>query len=565
MYEVMLTVMDAVVFSFWGWCLYRFCGSFLVLRRLKSREETVRPVPAESRRSFFKNGWPMWCFWTGWKWLVSIFTETDYNTVHLLLRTVVVYGALFLFLWVFYEGRRGTLLFSFVTFVAVSESSRFLAHAAMSLSNHLYDLIDPLVLEGRITDLEAYLRLIKIYACLMQVITNLIFMIILRGVLRRLSAGFAGGGQGFERAELKFLLLPGCTAIMFCVLLRIILVTVEDQIPQSLYEKYPLLTAVVPLLLILCLCLVLYSTRLFCRLRDLHEEKNRSLILEKQLEGMEEHLRETERIYAKVRAMKHDMRNQLAVVTEMAGRFGAGEELQAYLAQLNQTLSQLDFPCRTGSAALDTLVAIKYHEMREKIPGISFQTENLLIPKDITIRPLDLSLILGNGLDNAIEACERLAGAEGKMAGAGLENGGAGRETASFAAAEGPWIRVSTMMRASFFLLEIANSFDGNLNYSPGREFPETSKKDTGLHGIGLTSIRETARKYCGGVDWQGENKVFTLTVMLKAKRFSQVDKNAMTGDNLDGFDDQKQRSDRLSADLSCKDQRNGRKDNGLF
>lgn len=523
MYDVMLVVMDAVVFTFWGWCLYRFCGCFLVLRRLGHRDgDRLR-----AGKSFFRNGWPMWCFWTGWKWLVSMFTETDYDTVRLLLRTIVVYGALFLFLWVFYEGRRGALLFSFVTFVAVSEISRFMAHAAMSLGNHLYDLLDPMVLEGLITDLEVYLRLIRTYACLMQVIMNLVFMIVLRGTLRRLSAGFEGGRQGFEREELKFLLLPGCTAIMFCVLLRIILVTMEDQIPQTLYEKYPLLTVVVPLLLILCLCLVLYSARLFCRLKYLHEERNRSLILEKQLEGMEEHLRETERIYAGVRAMKHDMRNQLAVVTELAGRSGAKEELQTYLAQLNQTLDELDFPCRTGSAALDTLVAIKYHEMREKVPGISFQAEDLLIPEGLKVSPMDLSLILGNGLDNAIEACERLAAtegrttaAEGKTAAAGPESSSAGREEAaegaSIAGTEGPWIRVRTMMRASFFLLEIANSFDGNLNYSPGQEFPETSKQDTGLHGIGLTSIRETARKYCGGVDWQGEDKVFTLTVMLK-------------------------------------------------
>lgn len=524
MYDVMLVVMDAVVFTFWGWCLYRFCGCFLVLRRLGHRDgDRLR-----AGKSFFRNGWPMWCFWTGWKWLVSMFTETDYDTVRLLLRTIVVYGALFLFLWVFYEGRRGALLFSFVTFVAVSEISRFMAHAAMSLGNHLYDLLDPMVLEGLITDLEVYLRLIRIYACLMQVIMNLVFMIVLRGTLRRLSAGFEGGRQGFEREELKFLLLPGCTAIMFCVLLRIILVTMEDQIPQTLYEKYPLLTVVVPLLLILCLCLVLYSARLFCRLKYLHEERNRSLILEKQLEGMEEHLRETERIYAGVRAMKHDMRNQLAVVTELAGQSGAKEELQTYLAQLNQTLDELDFPCRTGSAALDTLVAIKYHEMREKVPGISFQAEDLLIPEGLKVSPMDLSLILGNGLDNAIEACERLAATEGrttaakgKTAAAGPESSSAGREEAaegaSIAGTEGPWIRVRTMMRASFFLLEIANSFDGRLNYSSGQEFPETSKKDTGLHGIGLTSIRETARKYCGGVDWQGEDKVFTLTVMLKA------------------------------------------------
>ncbi len=487
MYDAALVIMDIVVFSFWGWCLYRFCGSFLVLRRLGRRSGDSVP----DGKSFLKNGWSMWCFWTVWKWLASLLTETDYNTLHLLLQTVIVYGALFLFLRIFYEGRRGALLFSFVTFVAVSEISRFLAHAVLALGSHLFDLTDYMLLEGRITDLEAYLHFVKIFSCLIQVIMNLVFMLILRGTLRRVSAGFGSIRQGFERAELRFLLLPGCTAVMFCALLRIILVTVEDQIPQTLYEKYPPLMAVVPLLLILCLCSVLYSVRLFCRLRDLHEERNRRLILEKQLEAMEEHLRETERIYAGVRAMKHDMRNQLAVVTEMAGRFGAEAELQGCLTQLNQTLSKLDFPCSTGSAVLDTLVAIKYHEMREKVPGILFQAENLLIPSGLKIRPMDLSLILGNGLDNAIEACERVAA--------------------------DPWIRVSTMMREAFFFLEIANSFDGKLNVSPGREFPETLKEDTKLHGIGLASIRETAGKYCGGVDWHGEDGVFTLTVMLRA------------------------------------------------
>lgn len=518
MYDAVLVIMDIVVFSFWGWCLYRFCGSFLVLRRLGHKEGNS----ARTGKSFLGNGWPMWCFWSMWKWLVSLLKETDYNTVRLLLQTIIVYGALLLFLCVFYEGRRGALLFSYVTFVAVSEISRFLAHAAMSFGNHLYDLTDPLLLEGRITNLEMYLRFIKIYACLIQIVMNLVFMIVLRGTLRRVSADFGGERPGFERVELKFLLLPGFIAVVCCALLRIILVTMEDQIPQTLYEKYPLLTAVVPLLLILCLCLVLYSARLFCRLKYLHEEKNRSLILEKQLEGMEEHLRETERIYSKVRSMKHDMRNQLAVVMELAGQSGAQEELQTYLAQLNQSLSELDFPCRTGSAALDTLMAIKYHEMREKIPGISFQAEDLLIPEGLKVSPMDLSLILGNGLDNAIEACERMAavgkdtaGSEADTEEKGVQAGGKSQQGGM----EVPWIKVSTMMRASYFFLEIANSFDGKLNFSPGQEFPGTLKEDTNLHGIGLTSIRETARKYYGGVDWHKEGGVFTLTVMLKGEQ----------------------------------------------
>lgn len=494
MYEGILAALDAAVSILWGWCLYRFCGSFLVL---KARPGKRRPgmegsVPA-GNRVFFKNGWPIWCFWSAWKWLFGLLMEADYDSLHSLLRTALLYGALFLFLRLFYEGGRGALLFSFATFTAVSEISRFLSHAASLPGNWIYDVGNRMLEENRIANLMAYLGFMKIHACMIQVYMNVVFLILLGGTLYWADRLFRGRRRVFEWAELKLLLLPGCISGMFCVLLRIILVTVEEGIPSTLYDRYPLLTGVVPVLLILCLCSVIYSIKFFCELRDLHEEKNRSVILGKQLESMEERLRETERVYAGVRAMKHDMKNQLAVAAELAGRTDARDGLQAYVAQINRTLGELEFPYSTGSAAVDTLVGIKYHEMRERVPGISFQAEDLLVPPDLEVSSMDLSLILGNGLDNAIEACERLNGT-GDC-----------------------WIRVGTGMRGACFLLKIANSYDGRLKHSAGQEFPETLKEEGSLHGIGLQSIKRVAVKYRGGVDWRAEKGIFILTVMLKS------------------------------------------------
>lgn len=506
MYNVLLTVMDIIVYSFWSGCLSRFCGSFLTLKRHSCRREggAGAKTPPEGRKEIWRNGCPMWCFWFAGKWLFGLFTVTNYNTAYMLLRTALLYGALFVFLCVFYEGRRGALLFSFVTFTAASEISRFMAHALTPLETWLYDWGCRMVEEGRVFDLNRYLRLVWIHSCLMQIMMNAAFLICLRWTLQHVNGAFRGRIREFNGAELRFLLLPGCTATVFCALLRIILVTVEGNIPSFLYDRYPLLMGLVPLLLVLCLCSVLYSARFFCELRDLHEEKNRSAILERQMESMEVHLKETERVYAGVRAMRHDMKNQMAVVTELAVHSGGREELQAYLAQMNNTLTKLDFPFRTGSAVLDTLLGIKLHEMQERVPGILFQAEELLVPPDLKIRPMDLSLILGNGLDNAIEACERLSESENGPGAAEKDTQGC------------PWIRVSTMMRASCFFLEIVNSFDGRLLCHAGQEFPDTMKKESSLHGIGLQSIKSTAMKYHGGVDWQAEGKVYTLTVMLK-------------------------------------------------
>ncbi|MCM1057558.1 MAG: ATP-binding protein [Firmicutes bacterium] len=519
MADGMLMALDVVVFVLWGWCLYRFCGGFLTLKAWGGRrgedagaKEAGRKAAGDGslesgRVKFLRNGWPIWCFWVVWKELFTLLVETDLDTVHSLIRTALTYGVLLLFLRIFYQGRRGTLLFSFVTFTAVSEISRFLAHAASLLGNGMYDA-GVWLFEKGVMSAETYLLLAEIYFFLIQVFMNVVFLVSLRGTLRRVSSAFQGEVRGFDRAELKFLLLPGCIAGMFCTLLRVILVTVEEQIPSSLYDKYPLLVGVVPVLLVLCLCSVVYSVRWFCELKSLHEEKNRNMILGQQLESMEEHLRETERVYAGVRAMKHDMKNQLAVVAELAERPDARRpdarlRLQGYLAQLNQTLSELDFPCRTGSAAVDTLVGIKYHEMRERIPGISFRAEDLLVPPDLKVSPMDLSLILGNALDNAMEACERITRAGSSPAGE----------------AENLWICAGTGMRGNCFLLEIANSFDGKLKHSAGQEFPETLKEEDSLHGIGLQSIKSAAMKYQGGVDWKAEEGVFTLTVMLRPEK----------------------------------------------
>ena len=495
MYNSMLEVTDVAVNFLWGWCLCSFCGIFLTLRRpagMRGRD-AGEAVSLKGRGSFLRNGWPMWCFWALLKWLSGRLTDPGYNTGFMLLRTILLYAVLFLFLCIFYEGRHGALIFSFATFMAVSEISRFLAFAVSPLGNWVYDLGNRMLEEGAIDDPEVYLRLITIHSFFLQLLMDVLFIALLWGMLRYVGKAFWGGNPALDRAELRFLLLPACTGTMLCVLLRVILVTVEEGQPLLLYDKYPLLTVVVPTVLVLCLCSIVYSVRLFCELRNLHEEKNRSVILGQQLESMEEHLRETERVYAGVRAMKHDMKNQLAVVTELAGRSRPQAELTACLAQLNQTLSALDFPCRTGSAVVDTLVGIKFHEMKGRIPGISFQAEELLIPSGLKISPMDLSLILGNGLDNAIEACDRAEKA--------------GRQ---------PWIRVGTMMKGACFFLELANSFDGRLKLFNGQEFPETLKEDHGRHGIGLQSIKSTALKYHGGVDWKAEEGVFTLTVMLK-------------------------------------------------
>lgn len=482
-FAIWTELFDWIFLIFRGYCLFFFYGNFLHRRGGKG-----------SRRDFV---W-LWLFFVVVKRILDRLTESvgieGYSDGRMILKLVVLYGALFLATCFFFEGKRGFLAFVTVTYVAVSEITTFFAYTVWRVGEWGIAFCENLYEQGRFGSIEEYIAALLWIEAALQLFTSLTQMAFMFFLLSYIVKTYRSKNYPLHRTELFFLLLPNVTGILFCILLRVILVSVEEQMPLFLYDRYPVLTGIVPMLLLLCMFSMTYSIKLFQNMISLHEEQRRLVLLEKQVDSMEEYIGETERVYSGVRAMKHDMRNQLTVLSELARR-GEEEALQAYLGEMNQTLNGLDFPWRTGSAVVDTLLAIKYHEAQERIPGLRFETEELVIPSQLRIRAMDLSVILGNGLDNAIEACEALR---------------AVRRSAE------PFIRMAAMWKDRFFLLEITNSFEGKLLCGEGEELPRTTKADDVLHGIGLRSIQTTAEKYHGGVDWSAENGVFTLTVLLK-------------------------------------------------
>ncbi len=240
----------------------------------------------------------------------------------------------------------------------------------------------------------------------------------------------------------------------------------------------------------------------------LSRERNSRIILEQQIDTLQEHIRETERLYEGVRSVKHDMKNTLSVLMRLFAEKGSVDdpELTAYLAEMNQSFDRLELRFRTGNTVADALLNMKYHEMIRLIPDLNFQADGLLFLEHMPIQSYDIGVILGNALDNAMEGCMRLK--------------------EEYPAAK-PLIRLSSLQRGRYFFLEIANSFDGKLSLNGGSEFPATRKKDKHLHGIGLENMKKTAEKYGGTVDYSVEGNpdannsrsgyaIFTLSVMMK-------------------------------------------------
>lgn len=140
----------------------------------------------------------------------------------------------------------------------------------------------------------------------------------------------------------------------------------------------------------------------------------------------------------------------------------------------------------TGNLNIDTILNAKYNDMRLK--GIVLNVENIHLPSQITwLDSVDLSIILGNALSNAIEACELCNGKD-----------------------------IYVTFQYNYFL------FFSIENPTISEPFPKKygtgfmSSKGKG-HGIGMESMEMAVLRYDGLMEYKVENDIFVLDVLLQA------------------------------------------------
>ena len=479
MYDVLNVGLEVIVALGQGYCLQYFLGSFL-----EGREKDRRI-----------NGLLVMVVYGVLRLGINFILPADNESIRTVGKITLMFVIIVLLALLFYKGVQAITAFLAITFMAVSEITFFLSYMLMQIGGNLFDLWVWLLEKGYIA-VDTFEWIVQISATFLQIIFYGIFLVLLYFALRKIIRSFSDKDYRIQRTELYFLLVPGTVGLLVCLLLRTIMITIENDMPKLLCDRYPILIIIVPVILVLCLLSILYAVKTFQDMIALNKEKNSRIILEKQIGNMQEHIEETERIYSGIRSMKHDMKNTLAVIMELAGKDET--ELQTYLSEINKGFEQLEFRFRTGNTVADVLLNMKYHEAVRTIPDIEIDAERLLFSENMHIQSYDIGVIIGNALDNAIEACRKLKAEQ--------------QEAETF-------IRISSFTRGKMFFIEVENSFNGKVRRKKQSEFPVTEKSDNRAHGMGLANIKHTAEKYHGGVDWTAEGKVFMLSVMMKNER----------------------------------------------
>lgn len=211
-------------------------------------------------------------------------------------------------------------------------------------------------------------------------------------------------------------------------------------------------------------------------------------IAEYQNELISKHCDEVENIYREMRAWRHDYHNHLQVIKAhiASGRLDA---LNDYIDKLEQDLNAVDEIVKTGNVMLDAIVNSKLSLAKHR--GIQTHVK-ATVPGTLSVTDTDLCVLMGNLLDNALEACTRPKDADWEF--------------------ESPFVRVYIGMKGSQLYICVTNTVYGGVQKSGGRFL---SLKRGAAHGYGLARVDKVIAKYGGWLSRNSEPGAFSTEILL--------------------------------------------------
>ncbi|WP_432624419.1 GHKL domain-containing protein [Bifidobacterium sp.] len=174
----------------------------------------------------------------------------------------------------------------------------------------------------------------------------------------------------------------------------------------------------------------------------------------------------------------HDLKKQISQLGPSISQEQADE--------LHRLVDVYDSSVRTGNETLDVLLANKSMQCEQR--GIQFDR---MIDGGILdfMNPADIYSLVGNALDNALEAVSALP-----------------RDAERY-------VSVRIRRNKGMAMIRVENPFSGTLDFADG--LPMTTKEDARYHGFGTRSIRMIAQKYHGYMSISARDGIFRLTVIL--------------------------------------------------
>lgn len=258
-----------------------------------------------------------------------------------------------------------------------------------------------------------------------------------------------------------------------------ILVRFSEKYGEFPDEKYLIIIEVIPKLSILAIAITIY---IVIDMKKENEERLKEKRAYNRLESKSDYYEKVEESQNQIRRLYHDMNNHLYNIQMMNK---SSEDASDYIVSLQNELKEARKTRLSGNSLFDIIVDEKMNICKNK--DIEFDID---VDSKNTgfIKNMDMSSILANILDNAIEACDKMTSNK-------------------------KYIKLTSMWADDMFVIICENSKENEVKKIGDRFI--TDKLNKSEHGIGIKSVEKSVKNYDGNMMIFCDDNLFKVKIMI--------------------------------------------------
>lgn len=279
-----------------------------------------------------------------------------------------------------------------------------------------------------------------------------------------------------------------CISIIFVILEELILCILAFPDPTT----YPFDATILAVFLLVFLLFFLFT---FCTYQlGIERDKNQKLMEE--IAFVQSEQAKNEEIIASVnqlRAIKHDIKTHLSVLYELISD-NHMEDSKNYIQSMNASIEKANYTISTGILSLDCILSSKFTIAYKMDISVEHA---LFLPKEVPISPMDFCSIIGNILDNAIEANQKVVKQNRKI-----------------------FLEIKPFH--SMLSIMLINSSCEKYHYSSSGSLKSTHEAEFSEHGIGINRIQFLVKKYNGLIKLEPKETEFKVHILIPLEMYNE-------------------------------------------
>ena len=228
---------------------------------------------------------------------------------------------------------------------------------------------------------------------------------------------------------------------------------------------------------------------LFNSLSTFYERSLKLVISEQEREYYQNQCTLMQNATEDIRSFQHDISNHFMIIEDLLKNEKEKEAFSYILELVNSEKTIPVVYSDTGNIAVDSI--INYKLCRAVLNDIDV-TVDIIIPKELPVEIMDLSTILTNLLDNALQALLRLK--------------------------DNKKLNIKMTYKKGILLMRIQNTYNGIVKYENGELI--TTKENHDKHGYGMRNVEIAAAKYDGICQITHDDHIFQSEVLLYMDKF---------------------------------------------